>query len=351
MKLNEKTVANFAVCSSPIDKEGYLHKRGELNKGFQRRWFVLKGNLMFYFEKKQDKEPLGVVVLENCSVQASSVEKNCFEIIFEGVGSRTYILQADNEDEMTSWMKSIAHASYEYIRTIVTELQRQLDSLTVDNQTLGGEGEDSKLISIDSPTSEAREPISKAAALVDSTNDVPPAIPKKKRSAATSGLNHSFHEYQEPPAWRLKEVGKSQSLSDDSAFLSGPKPSSSNDPNFVPPFPIPEGLELPQSPTSNPRSPSPSLDPTPVMNITSDHNSGVHPATNDLMMSASWEQQQQQHQQQQQQQSPRSRSKLVRPSDSPGSFYRMHQELGDALKVLNPIAAEKLPPLPPKPQS
>ena len=129
MKLNEKSVASFAVCSSPIDKEGYLSKKAE-GRGFQRRWFVLKGNLLFYFEKKQDKEPQGVVVLEACSVQASSQVRYAFEISFDGVGTRTYVIQADNDEDMQSWMKAISHSSYEYLRTIVNELQRRVNDIT-----------------------------------------------------------------------------------------------------------------------------------------------------------------------------------------------------------------------------
>ena len=130
MKLNEKNVASFATCSSPIDKEGYLGKKGEFNKGFQRRWCVLKGNLLFYFEKKQDKEPLGLVVLEACSVQASSQAKYAFEISFDGPATRLYLMVADNNEDMESWMKAISHASYEYMRSIVDELQRRVTVLT-----------------------------------------------------------------------------------------------------------------------------------------------------------------------------------------------------------------------------
>lgn len=69
MKINEKNLCAYAVSSAvAADKEGYLMKKGEVNKGFQRRWFVLKGNLLFYFEKRSDKEPLGVIILEGCSV-------------------------------------------------------------------------------------------------------------------------------------------------------------------------------------------------------------------------------------------------------------------------------------------
>lgn len=130
MRLNEKNVASFAVCSSPVDKEGYLQKKGDLNRDFQRRWFVLKGNLLFYFLKKQDKEPQGVIILEACSVQVSIHGRYCFEISFDGAGTRLYILGADNDEQMQLWMKAISHASYEYLKSIVDELQRRVNVLS-----------------------------------------------------------------------------------------------------------------------------------------------------------------------------------------------------------------------------
>jgi hypothetical protein len=68
MKINEKNLAAFASSATPVDREGWLVKRGEVNRGYQRRWFVLKGNLLFYFEKRGDKEPVGVIVLEGCTI-------------------------------------------------------------------------------------------------------------------------------------------------------------------------------------------------------------------------------------------------------------------------------------------
>ena len=69
MKLNEKNLVAMASASNlSVDKEGYLNKRGEVNKSFRKRWFVLKGNLLYYFEKKIDKEPVGVIIVEGCTV-------------------------------------------------------------------------------------------------------------------------------------------------------------------------------------------------------------------------------------------------------------------------------------------
>lgn len=67
MKINEKNMCYLAT-TPPVDLEGWLLKRGEVNKSYQRRYFVLKGNLLFYFEKKGDREPIGVIILEGCTI-------------------------------------------------------------------------------------------------------------------------------------------------------------------------------------------------------------------------------------------------------------------------------------------
>lgn len=46
--------------------QGYLYFKRDTK--FNKRWFVLKGNLLFYFEKKGDKEPLGLLLLEGCKL-------------------------------------------------------------------------------------------------------------------------------------------------------------------------------------------------------------------------------------------------------------------------------------------
>lgn len=98
MKINEKNLCYFAT-SPPIDREGWLQKRGEVNKSWQRRYFVLKGNLLFYFDKKGDKEPVGVIILEGCTIElAEEGENYCFQIVFHGINNRTYRLSAESQE-------------------------------------------------------------------------------------------------------------------------------------------------------------------------------------------------------------------------------------------------------------
>ena len=148
MKVNDKHLIAFATGSAPVDKQGYMLKRGEVNKAFQKRWFVLKGNLLFYFERKGDKEPIGVIVLEGCTVElAENVDAFSFELVFPGSGCRTYVFATDTQESMEDWMKSITCAGYEYMKLMVAELQRHLDELNTNK------------VKLSNPTQNTRTPV------------------------------------------------------------------------------------------------------------------------------------------------------------------------------------------------
>lgn len=119
-------------------------KRGEVNKNFQKRWFVLKGNLLFYFAQRHERDPLGMIILEGCRIEPAEeeMEKYCFQIIFHG--NRTYILSADTQLVMELWMKSLSTAGYDYMKMMITELQRQLNEL--DNANLESKSTDAEIV-------------------------------------------------------------------------------------------------------------------------------------------------------------------------------------------------------------
>lgn len=181
MKINEKNLYTFAN-SKPVDKEGefvrtrkiltltFLLSQGYLqfkrDQRFHKRWFVLKGNMLFYFDKKGDKEPLGLLLLEGnfkenflyflndsyahqpsyflgCTVELSAEEESqqyCFKLVFfyQTGEIRSYFMAAENQDKMESWMKAITCASYDYMKLMVSELRRQLEEIDSrnKNQTL-----------------------------------------------------------------------------------------------------------------------------------------------------------------------------------------------------------------------
>ncbi|KAJ2953024.1 hypothetical protein O0L34_g7407 [Tuta absoluta] len=132
MKINDKNLCAFASSATPVDREGWLDLRCELGKSYQAKWFMLKGNLLFYFDKQGDKEPVGVIILEGCTIELTEEESYSFKIVFHCEGGRTYYLCTDSQASMESWMKACACASYDYMKLMVAELQRQLDLAEAD---------------------------------------------------------------------------------------------------------------------------------------------------------------------------------------------------------------------------
>ncbi|XP_042562029.1 sesquipedalian-1 [Clupea harengus] len=130
MKLNERSVAHYATCESPPDKTGFLFKKGERNTAYHRRWFILKGNMLFYFEERESKEPIGVIVLEGCTVElCESAEEFAFAIKFDCARARIYKMASESQVGMESWVKALSRASFDYMRLVVRELEQQLEEL------------------------------------------------------------------------------------------------------------------------------------------------------------------------------------------------------------------------------
>lgn len=60
---------------------------------------------------------------------AEDEEQFSFKIMFHGAGNRSYILGAESQESMEQWMKALACASYDYMKLMVVDLQRQLDEM------------------------------------------------------------------------------------------------------------------------------------------------------------------------------------------------------------------------------
>ena len=55
-------------------------------KSWKRRWFILNDNCLYYFEFTTDKEPRGIIPLENIRVRetADRSKQHCFELFAAG---------------------------------------------------------------------------------------------------------------------------------------------------------------------------------------------------------------------------------------------------------------------------
>ncbi|XP_055509868.1 cytohesin-1b [Leucoraja erinacea] len=113
------------------DREGWLLKLGGRVKTWKRRWFILTDNCLYYFEYTTDKEPRGIIPLENLSIREveDSKKPNCFELYIPDnkdqfikackteadgrvvEGSHTvYRISAPTLEEKDEWIKSIKAA-------------------------------------------------------------------------------------------------------------------------------------------------------------------------------------------------------------------------------------------------
>lgn len=125
MKIDEKVLCYFESSDTPVDKEGYLCKKGDIKTSYQKRWFVLKGNLLFYKEKPSDRDLIGVIVLEGCTVQlCESDEQFAFSLVWSEPGLRTYKFAAEDQESLESWIKTLLSASHHYLALLLTDMER-----------------------------------------------------------------------------------------------------------------------------------------------------------------------------------------------------------------------------------
>uniref|UniRef100_A0A8D3CHT4 Sesquipedalian n=1 Tax=Scophthalmus maximus TaxID=52904 RepID=A0A8D3CHT4_SCOMX len=124
MKIDEKIVTYFESCTSPVDKEGYLYKK--IKTSYQKRWFVLKGNLLFYKDRAADRDAIGLIVLEGCTVElCESEEQFAFSLVWSEPGLRTYKFAAEDQAGQESWIKALLSANHNYLALLVMDMEKK----------------------------------------------------------------------------------------------------------------------------------------------------------------------------------------------------------------------------------
>lgn len=110
----------------PIERQGWLTKRGGIVKNWKRRWFVLRGNMLYYYRNTKIKTPLGFIPVDRCSVELLNTDDD-----FKKHGIRlprrkqgfvfqitdpcsafnrwhpSYYLMAETEEDMDEWIAAI----------------------------------------------------------------------------------------------------------------------------------------------------------------------------------------------------------------------------------------------------
>lgn len=95
------------------DKEGWLWKQGGRYKSWKRRWFILNDNCLYYFEYTTDKEPRGIIPLENISVReiTDRNKPHCFELYASGGADIIKACKTDSEGKVVEGKHTVYRMS------------------------------------------------------------------------------------------------------------------------------------------------------------------------------------------------------------------------------------------------
>ncbi|XP_029459898.1 rho GTPase-activating protein 25 isoform X2 [Rhinatrema bivittatum] len=99
-------------------KTGWLKKQRSIVKNWQQRYFVLKGQHLYYYKDEEETKPQGCITLQRSTVREVAMNpedagKFIFEIIPGIFGDQTRagqdscILMANTQTEMEEWVKAI----------------------------------------------------------------------------------------------------------------------------------------------------------------------------------------------------------------------------------------------------
>ncbi|XP_039728282.1 rho GTPase-activating protein 22 isoform X7 [Pteropus medius] len=104
----------------PVLKAGWLKKQRSIMKNWQQRWFVLRGDQLFYYKDKDETKPQGFISLQGTQVTEllpgpEDVGKHLFEISPGGAGERekvpanpeALLLMASSQRDMEDWVQAI----------------------------------------------------------------------------------------------------------------------------------------------------------------------------------------------------------------------------------------------------
>lgn len=139
MKFNDREI--IVKGCGPADLEGILHHlRPQSNDwanwysppAYKERKFKLVANLLFYY-RLGDSIPLGVLVLENFTVQHERPFDGVafpFSIEFADELQRKHIFSCRCQDEANMWVNTLKSASYEHWRTELIILQKKINMRT-----------------------------------------------------------------------------------------------------------------------------------------------------------------------------------------------------------------------------
>jgi len=114
-------------------KSGYLYKRGEVNKSWKARCFVLQDDKLYYFKHPNQGKPINAIPLDQVVIRLCpelSGKEHAFEVVTR---QRIFQLCAKSRTDMLEWMKNLSsHTVLPSENELINQAEEMIAKATMD---------------------------------------------------------------------------------------------------------------------------------------------------------------------------------------------------------------------------
>eukprot|EP01083_Nonionella_stella_P077991 213207_1 len=108
------------------DFSGCLKKRENGQRSWRTRWFVLRGDDLFYYKNQNSRDPIATVLISDAFVREECMPG--LEHIFSiNTKQKLVYMQAEHREEMLSWIRVLWRDDFD--NQIICEMQQQMESV------------------------------------------------------------------------------------------------------------------------------------------------------------------------------------------------------------------------------
>jgi len=135
------TAAALAAGKNARSMTGWMKKQGQQNKmSWQRRYFVLDQNCLFYYSSPDLKTVIGMIWVEGCSVFVHDHSSDGFPLRLVTIGEREYTLICESGEQRSSWVTELKNSQFSRVESNLIEAKALADQhdtrLTIETSAL-----------------------------------------------------------------------------------------------------------------------------------------------------------------------------------------------------------------------
>lgn len=145
----DDAVSGLPAVSSLVnpEKAGVLDKRGVdfLNQSWKSRFFILKGPVLYWVKKRDDKFPAGMIQISQRGLTFRDTDERTIEIV---TPKKVYVLRAENSQSMDEWSQALKGAQMKFKEEPAVQLPASSSSSFIVAQASLPQEETARLLEI-----------------------------------------------------------------------------------------------------------------------------------------------------------------------------------------------------------